>query len=204
MGGEIGVDAAPEGGSAFWFHVPSIMVEAAPADQILKDIRVAVMSPNRMLAAGLSAQIRSLGGDVVGVSVAAGDRVDALLIDGGTGTEPEPVVQPQAGVPAFLLVTPAARSRLESVKAMGFAGYLVKPLRQSAMAEQLLEVRARIGTVDKAGHRCRRWPTSRKRQCRHTHPWCWPPLALRRLRMIAGPAPKLVSAFFWLKTIPST
>jgi PAS domain S-box-containing protein len=148
MGGEIGVDAAPEGGSAFWFHVPSIVIEVASPDHILKDMRVAVMSPNRMLASGLSAQIRSLGGDVVGVSVAAGERVDALLIDGGTGPEPEPVVQPQDGVPAFLLVTPAARSRLEAVKAMGFAGYLVKPLRQSAMAERLLELRVRTDSEE--------------------------------------------------------
>ena len=30
MGGEIGVEAGPEGGSCFWFTLPAIVVEAAP------------------------------------------------------------------------------------------------------------------------------------------------------------------------------
>ena len=144
MGGEIGVDAAPllagMGGSIFWFTVPAIVVEGAPAEFPLAGMRVAVMSANPLLAQGLCAQIRAAGGDVVGAAVNAGDRVDALLIDGGTEAEPQPVVEPQGTVPALLLATPAARGRLEGAE--GFAGYLLKPVRQSALAARLLELLA--------------------------------------------------------------
>jgi PAS domain S-box-containing protein len=147
MGGEIGVDEAPplpgkaSGGSMFWFMVPSMVVEAAPPDHALQGLCVAVVSPNRILAQGLTQQIREAGGDVVGATSHPGDRLDALLIDGGTGQEPVPVVAPQPGVPAFLLVTPAARGRLDGLEAMGFAGYLLKPVRQAALVERLLERR---------------------------------------------------------------
>jgi PAS domain S-box-containing protein len=144
MGGQIGVDAAPElggfGGSVFWFTIPAIVVEGAPALRPLAGLRVAVMSPNRLLAQGLSAQIREAGGDVVGVTVTPGTKVDALLIDGGTGAEPQPVVEPQGAVPALLLATPAARGKLDAVMAAGYGGYLLKPVRQGALVERLREV----------------------------------------------------------------
>ena len=145
MGGEIGVCDAPAiaglGGSCFWFTVPAIIVEGAPALRPLAGMRVAVMSTNQLLAQGLSAQIREAGGDVVGVAVNPGDRVDALLIDGGTEAEPQPVVEPQGAVPALLLASPAARGRLEALMAQGFAGYLLKPVRQAALTARLLELR---------------------------------------------------------------
>jgi PAS domain S-box-containing protein len=139
MGGEIGVDEALGGGSCFWFTVPSIVVEAAPPDHALRGMRVAVVSPNRILAQGLTQQIREAGGDVVGAQVAPGERVDALLIDGGTGSEPNPVVMPEGPVPAYLLVAPQARGKLETLGEQGFAGYLLKPVRQGALIARLLE-----------------------------------------------------------------
>ena len=142
MGGSIGVCDAPDigglGGSCFWFTIPAIVVEGAPAERPLAGMRIAVMTPNRLLAHGLSAQIREAGGAVVGVTVAPGDRVDALLIDGGTGAEPQPVVEPQGAVPALLLAAPAARGKLDALMTHGFAGYLLKPVRQAALAERLL------------------------------------------------------------------
>jgi CheY-like chemotaxis protein len=139
MGGEIGVDEAPGGGSMFWFTLPAIVVEAAPPDHALEGVHVAVVSPNRVLAQGLTQQIREAGGDVLGATTSPGDRVDALLIDGGVGQEPLPVIEPQPGVPAFLLVAPAARSKLDDLEARGFAGYLLKPVRQAVLIERLLE-----------------------------------------------------------------
>ena len=149
MGGEIGVDEAPAlpggaaGGSMFWFTLPSIVVEAAPPDHALAGMQVAVISPNRVLAQGLGQQIREAGGEVLGATTSPGDRIDALLIDGGTGQEPIPVIEPQPGIPAFLLVTPAARGKLDSLQISGFAGYLLKPVRQAALIERVLEARGR-------------------------------------------------------------
>jgi PAS domain S-box-containing protein len=149
MGGQIGVDeAAPlaghgPGGSCFWFTVPSIVVEEAAANHALAGLRFAVISPNRVLSQGLMAQIREAGGDVVGASVAPGETVDAVLIDGGIGAEPAPVVMPEGTVPTYLLVTPQARGRLDALPAQGFAGYLLKPVRQGALVERMLEARGR-------------------------------------------------------------
>jgi CheY-like chemotaxis protein len=148
MGGEIGVDEAPGGGSMFWFTVPAIVVEAAPPNHALQGVRVAVVSPNRVLAQGLTQQIREAGGDVLGATTSPGDRVDALLIDGGVGQEPLPVIEPQPGVPTFLLVAPAARSKLDGLEARGFAGYLLKPVRQTALIERLLAARHEDGRED--------------------------------------------------------
>jgi len=149
MGGQIGVDAAEpvsghgNGGSCFWFTVPSIVLEEAAPDHALAGLRLAVISPNRVLAQGLMAQLREAGADVVGASVAPGERIDAVLIDGGTGAEPVPVVMPEGTVPTYLLVTPQARGRLDALMAQGFAGYLLKPVRQSALVERMLEARGR-------------------------------------------------------------
>jgi CheY-like chemotaxis protein len=49
-------------------------------------------------------------------------------------------VAPQGAVPALLLATPAARGKLDGLLAQGFAGYLLKPLRQTALAERLLQL----------------------------------------------------------------
>ena len=144
MGGEIGISDAPVitglGGSCFWFTTPVFVVEGAPANRPLAGLRVAVISPNRLLAHGLGAQIREAGGDVVGAQANPGDRIDALLIDGGPSAEPRAAVAPQGAVPALLLATPAARGKLDDLAAQGFAGYLLKPLRQSALTERLLQL----------------------------------------------------------------
>ena len=43
-----------------------------------------------------------------------------------------PPPRPDTGVPAFVLVTPAARARLAEFKS-NYAGYLVKPVRQTSL-----------------------------------------------------------------------
>ncbi len=57
MGGEIGVDAAPEGGSCFWFTLPAAWSTAAEVTRPLAGLRVAVVSRNRALREGLYLQI---------------------------------------------------------------------------------------------------------------------------------------------------
>ena len=60
-----------------------------------------------------------------------------MLIDAGTGNVPELTVQPDPAVPALVLLTPNARGSLDEMRAMGFAGYLVKPVRQSSLVKRL-------------------------------------------------------------------
>jgi|JI10StandDraft_1071094.scaffolds.fasta_scaffold69774_1 PAS domain S-box-containing protein len=135
MGGEIGVDAAPDGGSSFWFTLPASVAEDAGDDaQPLKGLRVAVMSRNKALREGLYLQIAAAGG----IPADPRGQADVVLIDAGTGNAPELTVHPDTYVPALVLLTPNARGCLEDMRALGFQGYLVKPVRQSSLVTRLL------------------------------------------------------------------
>jgi PAS domain S-box-containing protein len=142
MDGDIGVDPAPGGGSLFWFTVPVIAIrEAQPQNATcLAGFKVSIVARNSVLREGLTAQIRAGGGEVVSLKTPdeiATPNVDAILIDAGTGDQPELPAWPDARVRSIVLLTPGARGKLSELKTMGFAGYLVKPVRQSSLAEQL-------------------------------------------------------------------
>ncbi|HEY0283472.1 MAG TPA: ATP-binding protein [Rhizomicrobium sp.] len=138
MGGEIGIEAPPGGGSLFWFTLPSVVaVPAAEQDAPLAGMRVAVVSRNSVLREGLGAQIRAAGGDVAGLTEDGIRRSDIMLIDAGTGAEPAPPTGPLPQIPALVLLPPVARSKLSELRSMGFTGYLVKPVRQSSLVERL-------------------------------------------------------------------
>jgi CheY-like chemotaxis protein len=143
MGGEIGIEPGPENGSIFWFTLPAAPIRppidgAAP----LEGKRIAIISRNKVLREGLSLQIQTQGGEGLNFAqlprgkIEAG-RIDAVLIDSGTDSAPDSLVPPDLSIPTLVMVTPAARSRLKNLSAMGFAGYLVKPIRETSLAEQL-------------------------------------------------------------------
>ena len=51
---------------------------------------------------------------------------------------PELTVHPDPAIPALVLLTPNARGSLGEMRGLGFAGYLVKPVRQSSLVTRLL------------------------------------------------------------------
>jgi CheY-like chemotaxis protein len=135
MGGKIGVDARLPGettGSCFWFTLPLAASAEAPDSMSLAEMRVAVMTANEALREGLYLQILACGGTPVDLE----DGAEAVLVDAGTGSEA--VTLPDSTLPALVLVTPNARGSLKEMRAMGFTGYLVKPVRQSSLMTQLL------------------------------------------------------------------
>jgi len=143
MGGQIGIEPGPEHGSIFWFTMPTITVRPAGAEiPPLDGKRIAIISRNKMLREGLCLQIQTQGGEGLNFSqlppgkIEAG-KIDAVLIDSGTDSAPDPLMPPGLSIPTLVMVTPAARSRLKDLTAMGFAGYLVKPIRETSLAEQL-------------------------------------------------------------------
>jgi CheY-like chemotaxis protein len=143
MGGQIGIDPAPGGGSAFWFTLPARVAGAAPGTTPLADIRIAIVTDNSALLDGLTAQIEAAGGQVASLSRNSQNNfgIDAILIDAGTDLDPDPPAHPDLEIPALALVTPAARGKLTRLRAMGFAGYLVKPVRQASLVERILTCR---------------------------------------------------------------
>jgi PAS domain S-box-containing protein len=143
MGGQIGVEPGPEHGSIFWFTVPTITIRPAGGGTLpLEGKRIAILSRNPMLRESLCLQIQSQGGEGLNLlqlpagRIEAG-KIDAVLIDSGTDSAPNPLGPPDLSIPTLVMVTPAARTRLKELSAMGFAGYLVKPIREASLAEQL-------------------------------------------------------------------
>jgi signal transduction histidine kinase/CheY-like chemotaxis protein len=142
MGGKIGVEPRPGGGSCFWFSLPLRVAAASKDNSPLQDMRVAVITHNPLLREGLQLQIAASGGAVVETEAEA----DALLIDAGTGNRPE-LVMPTQDIPCLVLLAPNARAALPQIRAKGFAGYLVKPVRQSSLVTQLLHCYGEISVA---------------------------------------------------------
>jgi PAS domain S-box-containing protein len=139
MGGEIGLESGTDGGSSFWFTLPAKVAEVAPeSGNPLEGKRIAIVTHNKSLREGLSLQVEAAGGEAINFNhLASGGRIDAILIDAGTEAEPTPFIQPEFNIPALVLLTPAARGKLDALKAMGFAGYLVKPVREVSLLARL-------------------------------------------------------------------
>jgi CheY-like chemotaxis protein len=139
MGGAIGIEPGPDNGSIFWFTVPAIVVRPADTDAaLLRGKRIAIVSRNKVLREGLSLQIGAQGGEGINFQfLPPGGRIDAVLIDSGTDSAPDPLMPPDLSIPTLVMVTPASRSRLDDLRAMGFVGYLVKPIREASLAERL-------------------------------------------------------------------
>jgi len=138
MGGEIGLDPSPGGGSTFWFTLPAVVaVPADPGPAPLAGLRVAVITPNSLLREGLAAQIAAAGGTVCGLTEEGLRSAVVTLIDAGTAPEPAAVTNPIPAVPAFLLLPPAAHIDAAALKARGYAGYLVKPVRLATLVNRL-------------------------------------------------------------------
>ena len=142
MGGEIGVDPAPGGGSIFWFTTPAIVIREAQksAGAVLAGQNVVIVTRNSVLREGLTAQIRAFGGEVVPLGIDTAEfahAIDTLLVDAGSGAEPDLPASPDPRLRSVVLLAPEARAGLPALKALGFAGYLVKPVRPSSLVERL-------------------------------------------------------------------
>jgi PAS domain S-box-containing protein len=149
MGGKIGVEAPPHGGSVFWFTCPAMVLrDALPVEsERLAGLRIAVVTRNAILREGLTAQVRAAGGEVTTLGTSDADEnvsvlhPDAVIIDAGTRSTLELPVRPQKHTRSIVMVTPEARNKLPELTAMGFDAYLVKPVRQLTLANYV-----RVGT----------------------------------------------------------
>jgi PAS domain S-box-containing protein len=138
MGGEIGLDPAPGGGSLFWFTVPAIGAPATPEfGQALAGKRVAVLSRNSILREGLIGQLEAAGAEPVALTEAGLREADVLLIDGGPESDPRPVAPPMPSVASYLLLSPAAHAASAEEHLNGFDGFLVKPVRQGTLIARI-------------------------------------------------------------------
>jgi CheY-like chemotaxis protein len=146
MNGEVGVGGEVGQGADFWFEAPFEAVSDAALDRSLAGHAVGVASPNAIVRAATQRQIQAAGGrafvaeDVAGVlAVAPQDAV--LLIDAALAG-PRRSLRPPAGRQAVVLLTPDQRGRIDRLRAAGFSGYLIKPLRAASIVAQVLQANA--------------------------------------------------------------
>jgi signal transduction histidine kinase/CheY-like chemotaxis protein len=141
-GGRAGVEAPAEGGSRFWFEA-DFDVEASEApERPLEGRTVAVFSPNRIVREAARALIETAGGTALtapGSMPVPGKAV--VLIDhalaAGEGRRGRSL-RPAAGHPSVILLAPEDRAAIVRYRAAGFAGYLIKPLRDVSLVERVL------------------------------------------------------------------
>jgi PAS domain S-box-containing protein len=152
MGGHIGVESAPGAGSTFRVTV-ALPQAQNPPDIVRPDlsgINCLVVAPAAIEATLLERRLADWGArtriaaDVEQArSLLAQRSWGALVVDHALGRAACEQLA-TAHVPRrIVLVTPAARHDLPALKAAGFTGYLVKPVRSASLA-------ARLTTPDQA------------------------------------------------------
>ena len=145
MGGSIGVTPRETGGSTFWFNIPApVLAGASPAEAVrLAGSRVAIVSRNGILREGLAAQIEAAGGEVVPLfppprtGESAPRSPEVILIDAGPGAKTDLPIQPLPQCRNIVVLSPAARGKLDVLRNAGCATYLVKPVRQASLVAQI-------------------------------------------------------------------
>ena len=135
-GGAIGLTAPEEGGAQFWFEARFALARSAVRGRPLEGLVVQVASPSATVCAAAARQIEACGGQAIaGQDPTPAPDADVLLVD-----RPAAAAAAPAGPPALVLLTAEERADIEGLRARGFAGYLIKPLRRASLAERILAV----------------------------------------------------------------
>jgi len=138
--GQLGVESDLGQGACFWFEATFALAPShAPVQRSLGGAVVAVVSPSAVIREAAAAQIAACGGDPrPSKSVKTLDpSAVAVLIDAAVAGR-RTRLTPPPGLPALILVAPEDRRRIGAARNAGFAGYLIKPLRRTSVAERLL------------------------------------------------------------------
>jgi signal transduction histidine kinase/CheY-like chemotaxis protein len=140
--GSAGLESPPEGGARFWFEAAFAIAAPARRSRPLEGRTVIVVSGNAIVARAAAEQVASAGGlalvfDTVADAAQAPAPQDAVvLIDHALA--PRGPRKPLAGRPSVILLAPEQRGSIARYRAGGFAGYLIKPLRDVSLIERVL------------------------------------------------------------------
>ena len=138
--GRIALETPDEGGAKFWFEADFPIAEPADTARQLAGRVVAVVSPSRIVRAAAGGLVKAAGGTAMlsrtpsGLAEAAPQDA-VVLIDHGRGKRRR---KPAPGRPSVILLAPEDRAHIAAYRADGFAGYLIKPLRDVSLVERVL------------------------------------------------------------------
>jgi PAS domain S-box-containing protein len=154
MSGDIAIESAVGKGSLFRVTVPlprdgeSSSGETAFAAPDLTGDNVLIVAPAAIEASLLARRLQRWGAHTVIVpdeKVAAAllpeHAWSTVLVDHALGTPASSVLAGEAAIfpRRIVLVTPAMRHELPTLKAAGFTGYLIKPVRAASLAARFAE-----------------------------------------------------------------
>jgi signal transduction histidine kinase/CheY-like chemotaxis protein len=151
MQGRIGLESAPGAGALFEVAVP--LPQAKDADRApafaapdLAGRAILIVAPSHIEAALLARRLTRWGArvavapnEIVAQALLPEREWSAVLVDHGIGDAAiTALLAATRSVPCRLVtITPTARGELDDLKARGFTGYLVKPIRAASLAERL-------------------------------------------------------------------
>ncbi len=146
MNGEVGVGGEVGQGAEFWFEAPFDIAASAARSAPLEGKCIAIASPNAIVRAATVRQIEAAGGRAFAAvdiaSALSGAPAEAVLLIDAALSGPRGALKPPADRKAVVLLTPEQRDRIEPLKAAGFSGYLIKPLRAASLVAQVLQAGA--------------------------------------------------------------
>ena len=150
MGGRLTLDSMPGQGSTFRFTVALSRARtdnAAFAAPDLSGQSVLIAAPGTIEAPLVARRLESWGAQVCLAADESAARAmlhrrwDALVVDRALGLEAAGALARETASMSrrIVLVTPAERHELAGLKAAGFAGYLVKPVRAASLAARFTD-----------------------------------------------------------------
>jgi CheY-like chemotaxis protein/anti-sigma regulatory factor (Ser/Thr protein kinase) len=142
MDGSVGVESADGGGAAFWFEARFETVAGPAQPSALAGLTVGVASPSAIVREAARRQILACGGRAAAAPdaeslLAATGPGDVVLLDHRLASGRR-AMRPPSDRRAIVLLAPEERSRIARYRELGFAGYLIKPLRRASLAERVL------------------------------------------------------------------
>jgi len=141
--GSAGVDSQTGEGSTFWFEATFEAAGEARSSVPLAGVTVMIASPSLIVREAAQRQIQAAGGK--GMACLTNEDAQrrappgaVVLVDEIPGK-----IRPVVGHPCLVLLRPESRPRINRSREAGFAGYLIKPLRQTSLSEWVLSALGR-------------------------------------------------------------
>lgn len=134
LGGEVGLTSAPGQGATFWVDLPlqADITEASAAP--LAGVRVSVRTPTPILERALSANLTSLGVNVIGP-----DEIgDVILVDWRDPPDAAAIATLKRQARALIALAPQEdRDAIAQARAAGVEHYTLKPVRRRSLLDRI-------------------------------------------------------------------